>query len=59
MNEISFLEKIKSNPHPSFIDYYGYYITLDTRNPNNVIKTGFIQMEKGVTSLENFIKKVS
>jgi len=48
MNEISFLEKIKINQHPSFIDYYGYYITLDTRNTNNYIKTGFFCLKENI-----------
>lgn len=60
-NEVSFLEKIKNHPHPSLISYKGYYLTIDEReatfNNVNVIKYGYIQMEKGITSLSNFIKK--
>lgn len=62
--EVSFLEKIKKSPHPSLIGYKGYYITVDERDEKfsqamNVIKYGYIQMEKGITSLANFIKKRS
>ena len=60
--ELSFLEKIKASPHPNLISYKGYYITVDEREEkfaqsSNVTKYGYIQMEKGVTSLSNLIKK--
>lgn len=59
--EVSFLEIILHNPHPSIISYKGYYITFDekehTFNNASMIRYGYIQMEKGITSLTNLIKK--
>lgn len=62
--EVSFLEKIKKAPHQSIINYKGYYVTVDERDEKfsqaiSLIKYGYIQMEKGITSLTNFIKKKS
>ncbi len=58
-NEIALLEKIEKNPHPSIIQYKGYFITLDQRSEYNVFRNGYILMEKGITCLEKFIKKRS
>lgn len=59
--EVSFLEKIKDFHHSSLISYKGYYITIDEKAESFqnlcMIKYGYIQMEKGITSLQNFIKK--
>ena len=30
--EISFLEKIKLQPHPNIIKYFGYFIVREERN---------------------------
>lgn len=62
--EVSFLEKIKEQPHPSFIAYRGYYVTIDERDEKfssalSVIRYGYIQMEKGITNLANLLKKRS
>ena len=60
--EVSFLEKIKNFPHSSLISYKGYYITIDEKEEKfcqafNLIKYGYIQMEKGITSLSSLIKQ--
>jgi serine/threonine protein kinase len=57
MNEISCLSKTKEHPHPSIINFIGYYITLDDRGEFNQYRNGYIQMEKGITSLSFFINK--
>lgn len=61
--EVSFLDRIRKQPHPSLIGYRGFYVTVDERDEKfsqaavGGIRYGYIQMEKGITSLANFIKK--
>lgn len=63
--EISFLEATRQRPHPNITNYDGYFIYEEKRDKYHVVydiwtksfKTGYIVMEKGITNLDNFLKK--
>ena len=54
-SEIEIREKIKLHPHPNLINYKGYYM-VSQEIKDGKIKNGYIVMEKGATSLANYIK---
>ena len=51
------MEKTREFPHCNVIQYKGSYVISDERNKFHSFKTGYIQMEKGITSLDNIIEE--
>ena len=52
--EVELLNKLKANPHPNIVEFRGSYC-LQERNHFRHRK-GYIQMEKGITSLKEFLE---
>lgn len=48
--------KLKTNPHPNIVEYSGNYILQETRSNYQTQRKGYIQMEKGLTNLKEFLQ---
>ena len=54
--EVELLTKLKINPHPNIVEYKGSYILQEQKNNYQTQRKGYIQMEKGLTNLKEFLQ---
>ncbi len=55
VKERELLLKLKSKPHRHVVDFKGWYCTKEQFSSFSSIKKGYIQMEKGITNLKDFM----
>ena len=55
--EVKLLDFLRKHPHPAVIEFKGSYVVAQELSEFNCSRKGFIQMEKGITSLDHLINE--